>query len=69
MLSVRLASSPRLHQDVSGLAFADLSAVRELFLAARDLPAGGRITLAGAQPVVRGVIELGGFRRPQMLVR
>lgn len=64
VLAARLAAFPQLELEVTELSFADLSAVRELFLATRALSADGLITLVGAQPLLRRVIDLASLHHP-----
>lgn len=68
VVQARLAASPRLRIDLGGVTFADVGSLREIYLIAAGLPAGGQITLANATGPVRRVLDLAGFRADAVVI-
>jgi anti-anti-sigma regulatory factor len=68
VVQARLAASPRLRIDLGGVTFADVGSLREIYLIAAGLPAGGQITLANATGAVRRVLDLAGFRADAVVI-
>ena len=68
VLRARLAATPRLRVDLSGVGFADVGSLREIYQIAAALPAGGVITLAHATGPVRRVLALAGFSADAVVI-
>lgn len=68
VLRARLAAHPRLRLDVRDMSFIDMGSLADLYDSAARLPWHGRIVLAGASAQLRQVIEIAGFRHPQVVI-
>jgi anti-anti-sigma regulatory factor len=68
VVQARLAARPQLRIDLGGVTFADVGSLREIYLIASGLPAGGQITLANASEPVRRVLDLAGFRASAVVI-
>jgi anti-anti-sigma regulatory factor len=54
--------------DVEGVTFIDTGTLRRLYAIAAGLPEGGHITLANASPELQRMVELLGWRHPQLRI-
>jgi anti-anti-sigma factor len=68
VLRARLDTHPRLRLDVRDMSFIDMGSLADLYESAARLPWHGRIVLAGASAQLRQVIEIAGFRHPQVVI-